>query len=383
MRLLVLHTRHREPGGEDQTVETESALLRARGHDVVIHEWTNPHGAAAIPALLRTTWDRRAATTVRALVRDVSPDVVHVHNMWFALSPSVLPAVASTGTPLVVTLHNYRMMCLDHTLFRDGRVCLDCVGKSPVPGVLHRCYRGSAALSSIGATTIATARRRGAWDAVDRFVAPSELVRRLHVAGGVDEHRIVVKPHCCADPGAREHPPSASHEVLFVGRLAPGKGLEHAVEGWGARAGAGHDGLRLHVLGDGPSRAAVERDAPADVVFEGWVEPSALQARMRSARALLFGSEWLEPFGLVLIEALAAGLPIVGSDVGDTPAIVGEAGVLAPPRVLAQSLLVLSDDGAIDALGRAARARWEAHYSPSVAAPALEAIYAGLPGAST
>jgi glycosyltransferase involved in cell wall biosynthesis len=203
-------------------------------------------------------------------------------------------------------------------------------------------------------------------------------VRRVHVAAGFDPSRIVVKPHFCPDPGARRRAPSEADEVLFVGRLAPGKGLERAVRAWSTRAGADRDGLTLRVLGDGPARAAAERDASADVVFEGWLDAPALHARMLQARALLFASEWLEPFGLVLIEALAAGLPVIGSDVGDTPAIVGDAGVLVPPRLLATALDVLGDGARLDALGRQARARWEARFSPEVAAPALQAVYAGL-----
>lgn len=353
-------------------MRAEATLLRGAGHDVVVDEHANPDGIAAAPAFARAPWSRGAARDAVARVRAVAPDVVHVHNTWFALTPAIVPAIRATGVPVLATLHNYRLFCLDHTLFRDGAVCTDCVGRSPWPGVQHRCYGNSLPRSVIAGATIAVARRRHAWDAVDRFLAPSETVKRWHVAAGIAPERIVVKPHFTADPGPRTRAPSASQEVLLPARLAPGKGVVHAVEAWNRAAPAG---LTLHVLGDGPDRPAVERAAGPAVVVEGHRPPDEVAARLRAARALLFPSEWLEPFGLVLIEAMAAGLPVVGSAVADAPAIVGDGGELAAPDDLHTTFAALADAGRADEMGRAGRARWEAVYSPGVALGALEAVY--------
>jgi glycosyltransferase involved in cell wall biosynthesis len=378
MRLLLVHNRHREPGGEDRVVDAEAQLLRAAGHDVDVEIWANPTGAQTLAAFARAPWNTSAARELATLVRARQPDVVHVHNTWFALSPSVLPAIHDVGVPLVMTLHNYRLMCADHTLFRDGAICRDCVGRGPWRAVAHRCYGGSAGRSAVAAATISLGRRRGAFDVVDRFVAPSEVVRQLHIDAGIAPSRIVMKPHFTEDPGVRRQPPSASRDVLLVGRLADGKGAELALEAWARGDVAARTGCTLRVIGEGPLRAAMERAAPAGVVFEGWLDPPSLRALMLEARALLFASEWLEPFGLTLIEALAAGLPVVGSDIGETPRIVAGGGAIGPPAQLATVLDALADGASLDAYSLVGRQRWTTHYSPEAALPALEAVYQDL-----
>src|SRR5882724_11083678 len=131
MRLLLVHNRHREPGGEDRVVDAEAQLLRSAGHDVGVEIWANPTGVHTLSAFARAPWNASAAREIASLVSEARPDVVHVHNTWFAMSPAVLPAIHDVGVPLVMTVHNYRLMCADHTLFRDGAICRDCVGRGP------------------------------------------------------------------------------------------------------------------------------------------------------------------------------------------------------------------------------------------------------------
>jgi hypothetical protein len=161
LRVLQVHTHYREEGGEDSVVRAEAELLRSAGHDVVVHQARNPSGALATGAsLAMSPWNPLAAREVRRLAERVRPDVAHVHNTWYALSPSVLAALSAAAVPVVMTLHNYRLLCANAQLFRDGRPCEDCVGSHPWHGVRHRCYRGSALASAPAAATIAFNGRR-------------------------------------------------------------------------------------------------------------------------------------------------------------------------------------------------------------------------------
>lgn len=378
MRILQVHTRYREAGGEDRVVTNEAETLRDAGHDVVQVHAANPESRSRAAASLAVApWNPRAAARLRDEAVRTAPDVAHLHNTWFALSPAVIPALRGAGVPVVVTLHNYRVACVASTLLRDGAPCEDCVGRSPLPGVRHRCYRGSAAQSAVAALTIATARARRVWDSVAVFIAFSDFARGRFAAAGLPEDRIVVKPHATADPGPRSLPPSRSSTVLFVGRLSPEKGLDVLLDGWRAAA---PEHLQLEVIGDGPERAALEARRVPNVRFAGRLEPAEVTRRMLGARMLVFPSIWYETFGLVIAEAMAAGLPVLASDLGGTAQVLDElaSGWLAPPADAggwASALRRLSADGVVDEGGHRARRVYEKLYTPARSLAALEDGY--------
>lgn len=368
MKVLQIHNRYSLPGGEDTISDAEAHLLSDAGHDVVRFRVDNPgSGAKAALQLAGAVWNPRRYGQMRAQVRDLRPDVANLHNTWFTLSPSVFDALHAERVPIVMTLQNYRLLCGNGFLFRDGQVCTDCVGSHPWHAVRHRCYRDSAAQSAVASATIAASRGRGTFDKVARFMAPSQFVKDLFVGAGWAPERIMVKPNFVADPGARDQAPSASRTVLYVGRLSPEKGIDTLLEAWRAAAEFRGD-LELAIIGDGPSRAALEASAPPGVRFEGWVPADRLPARLLSSRALVFPTEWYENFGRVVVEAMAAGLPVLASDIASPAEVVGELGsewLAAPGSVeaWAAALTRIADGGHVDSAGAKARALFEQKYT--------------------
>src|ERR1700681_2638498 len=185
MRVLVLHNRYRQYGGEDRVVAAEVAMLRAHGVDVVLHETDNTAGL--IQLARHSAWSASSFDDVEKLCREVRPDVAHVHNFWATLTPSVHAACHAAGVPTVQTLHNYRLFCVNAVLLRNGSICTDCVGKTPWRGVVRRCYNHSAMASAAVANMIVQNRRCSTWDDVDAFIAPSEHARSMFVSAGIPE----------------------------------------------------------------------------------------------------------------------------------------------------------------------------------------------------
>ncbi len=366
-------------------VDNEGAALRRAGHDVDQVLAENPTGALASSlALARSLHNRGAAARVRSAIEAVAPDVVHVHNTWFSLSSSVVTAAASTGVPVVMTLHNYRLGCLSTDLFRDETVCTACVGRTPARGVIHGCSRGSRALSAVQATEVMLTRSRRVLDrSVRRFIIPSRFMADRLIDIGVPADRIIVKAHFSADVGPRAAPPSRSGDVVVVGRLAPGKGIDTLLDAWRLSSAARE--RRLTVIGDGPLAERLRAGAPSRVDFVGWLSRDDVARRMLSARALVMPTEWYEPFGMVLIEAMSAGVPIVTTTMAGARAIVGGSDELVvPPRrpaALAAALDAL-DDTTVDAEGAANRARYEATYTEQRGLDELLAAYATAIGES-
>jgi glycosyltransferase involved in cell wall biosynthesis len=377
MRVLVIHNHYRLPGGEDVAASADIDLLRDAKYDVVVHEVINPSSQLSTArALAMAPWNEPERRRLRRLVDNVGPDIVHAHNTWFALGPAPLREAHRAQVPLVVTTHNYRLLCAAGTLFRDGHVCSDCVGTNPWRGVVHRCYRDSAVASMASALTIATHRLAGTWDHVSTFLAPSTFVRDRLVEGGLPSERIRVRSNHTADPGSRSLPPSASNRILFVGRLAEEKGVDLLLDAWSRLPPTD---LELVVVGDGPQRQVLEAKGFPGVRFTGQLGSDAVTELMCSARCLVVPSQWHEVQGIVVLEAMAAGLPAVVSSGGGLPEAVGHDPNLVVPLEAGAAgwtaALGRLSDSIVDEAGARARSRYLAHHTPTTALNSLLEAY--------
>jgi glycosyltransferase involved in cell wall biosynthesis len=373
MRILILHSRYTSGSlsGENRVVDEEAALLREAGHDVdVLAPSPDEIPRAALAG--RTVASTGVAAEVRERVRRERVEIVHCHNLFPALGPAVVPAAAEAGAAVVVTLHNYRLMCLAGTFFRDGRICEDCLGRSPWPGVLHACYRGSRPESAVLAGSVVVARIRRTYDHVHRFLAVSEFVRAKHVEAGFSPRRVLVKPNVVPAQPKRDGP---GEYFLVLGRLSVEKGVSQVVRAWNERLGT------LRVVGDGPMRAEIERLAVGrGVRVEGPVPPGDVAGIVSRARALVLPSACFEGQPRAILEAYAAGVPVIASRIGGIPDLVadGETGLTVPPddssgwREAAEQL---AEDGASVRLGEGAYARWGERFSPARGREMLERAY--------
>lgn len=379
MRVLFLHSRYLSGpvSGENRVVEDEVSLLRGAGHEVGVLSAEPIVGSRA--DRLRTAGSavtsRRAARQVRDAVRERSVDVVHVHNVFPTLSPAVLPSAHEAGAAVVMTLHNYRLMCLPATFLRDGRICEDCLGATTLRGVRHACYRESRGASAILAASLELHRATGSFDAVTRFLAVGDFVKAKHVEAGIDGTRILVKPNFVS---AQERRSGPGDRFLFIGRLASEKGLDTVLRAW-ERAPAA---AALDVVGSGPDEEALRAMASSDprVRFLGQVEPDRIPGMLAGARALLVPSRWYEAAPRTIVEAYASGVPVIASDIGALPDSVEHAvsGFLVPPEhadAWAEAVGSLLDDETSERLGDGAHGRWREQYSPEVGLAELESCY--------
>jgi glycosyltransferase involved in cell wall biosynthesis len=378
LRVLQIHNYYRQSGGEDYVVHTDEDLLREAGHEVHRLRTENPSDGSAAVVFARAPWNRGAARQIGEVTEQIEPDLVHVHNTWFALSPAVFASLGQLGVPVVVTLHNYRLVCAAATLFRDGAPCHDCLGSRPWHAIQHRCYRDSVLESAVAAGTIALHQRRQTWHRdISAFIALSEFGRQRFIEGGLPGDRIVVKANSVADPGPRDIPPSDSTTVLFVGRLAEEKGVRTLLEAWRRQPPRGLD---LTVVGTGPLEAELRRTAPTSVRFLGAQPHDVVTSLMLSSRALVFPSLWYEGQPLTPLEAAAAGLPVLLSDLGSMTEMFspGADELLVPPAdvtALGAGLARLTDDALVDHFGAHARRTFESNHRHDVARRRLEEIY--------
>ncbi|MFC1404177.1 MULTISPECIES: glycosyltransferase family 4 protein [Streptacidiphilus] len=392
MHVLVVHNRYSsaQPSGENNVVDQELELLRGAGHRVDLFERRSDDiaarslpGKAALPLLV--PWNPAVRSELAARLRAERPDVVHVHNVFPLLSPAVLAGCADAGVPVVATLHNYTQVCAPGTLQRDGRPCTECVGpKLPLPAVRHGCYRDSRLATVPLAVSLAVNRRRW-WSGVDRFFCISAAQRDVLVRSGMPPERLTVKHNFVPEPGAvREGP---GEHLLYLGRLAEAKGVRLLMAAWDEVAAAGGVGVPLVVAGAGPLEQEVAEWTAGrdDVRFIGLCDPAESRKVVARSVAVVAPSTWLEAFGLVVVEAMAAGVPTVAAGHGAFVELVedGVTGLLHKPSdaaSLAECLRRITADGGAESgpaarMGQAARRRYEQGFSPAVGLERLEEGY--------
>jgi glycosyltransferase involved in cell wall biosynthesis len=381
MRILLVHNFYQQTGGEDLVVADEARLLASRGHDVAQYSIHNDQVNSLSRLALghRTIWSRPAYHDVRAAIATHRPDVVHVHNTLPLLSPSVYYAASAEGVPVVQTLHNYRLMCPAAVCFRDGRVCTDCVGKSVAMGAIrHACYRGSRSASAAVVTMLSVHRLLGTWERkISVYITLTDLARRLFIESGLAAEKLVVKPNFVdPDPGSGT---GSGGYALFAGRLSVEKGIRTLLQAWQSVGGR----LPLRIVGDGPlgpDVAAAAADNRA-VTWLGSREPKDVVSLLREATCLVFPSECYETFGRVIVEAFAAGTPVVAAGHGAAAELVadGITGVLFRPgdaSDLAAKVIHLNSQPVLRGRMRAAaRSDFESRFTADVNYRSLVNIY--------
>jgi glycosyltransferase involved in cell wall biosynthesis len=376
MKILIVHSRYRSgpASGENQVVEDEARLLREGGHHVVVHSHLPEAAGAAdlVRAARDAVWSRKAADAVRNLIRADRPDVVHCHNVLTGMSPSVIRAAQSEGVPVVMTLHNYRLMCLPGTFLREGKVCEACLGRIPWRGARFSCYRGSRPASMVLGLSLSMHRAISTFDSIDLFLAVSNFLKEKHLQAGIPENRIHVKPNF-AWPIERSSEPGKY--FLYIGRLAPEKGLATLLEAWRELRD-----LRLLIAGDGPDAAELRRHAPPSVEFLGTVPHSQIGSLLKGARALMVPSLWYEGAPRSILEAYSGGVPVLASRIGALPEVVCDSvsGQLIDPvdtNTWVEAVRSLADDDFRQRLSVGAHRTYERLYTPQIALQKLEDVY--------
>jgi glycosyltransferase involved in cell wall biosynthesis len=390
MNILVAHNYYKLAGGEDQCVAAELAMLRANGHRVTQYCLSNDaiDGMGRLALASRTIWSRPAFLEMRRLIRVHRPQLVHFHNTFPLISPAAYYAARAEGVPVVQTLHNFRLVCVNALLFRDGKPCEDCLGKAVAwRGVAHSCYRNSRSASAAVAVMITTHHVLGTWrNAVDAYIALSEFSRRKLIEGGLPADKVTVKPNFlypepCTGAGSGEY-------AVYVGRLSPEKGLQTLLKAW---RNFGRE-IPLKIAGDGPLAPAV-REATARNPAIQWlqgVSHEKVYDLIGAAALLVLPSECYEgALPRVVIEAFAKGTPVVVPRLGAMAETVddGRNGLRFAPGnaedLAAKVRCLFADLPTLKHMRRAARESFEQNFTAEVNHQALKAIYARAMDASS
>ncbi|MCC6153125.1 MAG: glycosyltransferase [Candidatus Hydrogenedentes bacterium] len=357
MRVVQIMNWHRFGGGSDFMAKITGEVLRKSGHDVYMMTSDSAGFDASlfgrVSACARGIYSRRARREMREVIEDFTPDLVHVHEVYPAHSPWVLRDCRAAGVPVVMTCHDFRVTCPVSTHISHGQPCNRCIHGSTMSCFTQNC-RNNRLESAAFALRSGVAKSFSLFhDNVDLFLAPSQFIKQRMVEAGLPEEKLRVVPNMVrmtkgvSDPGAGRY-------GAFVGRIAPEKGIDTLLEAtWRA-------GMPLHIAGHA---TAVPQSTAPNVQWVGHLSGDALTNFYKSARFIVVPSRWAEVFGLVVVEAMMLGIPVIAANAGALPEIVehGVTGFLfnaGDSQDLARCMMALWKDADLcRRMGQAGRAK--------------------------
>lgn len=315
MKILIIHTFYRDKGGEDAVVSAEISLLKEAGLEVELLSFQNPQNAiSAIIALIVSPVNVFSFIRTRNKIRNFQPDVVHLHNWHFAASPSVVVASHLAKVPIVLSLHNFRLICPSATLFYNGKVFLESLKHQfPWKAISKGVYRNSV-LQSFGlAFTIFLHKQLNTWKMVDRYIVFSGFMKNMFLQStfGIAENKFVIKGNSIPDLLYKKETQRKNHFV-FIARLSAEKGLDVMLKAFAKT------GFKLMVYGYGPLEKDVLDYAMLypNIQFKGPLSNTEVADELRNCSALVFPSICFEGMPLTILEAFSTGTPVIASNLG-------------------------------------------------------------------
>ena len=372
MKILAVHNRYLIGGGEDISHQAEVDLLRAHGH--VVDEYVEDNHRVAelgtVRTAFRSLWSWETYNKVRLILKRTGYDLVLVQNFFPLISPSIFYAAKKEGVPTIHFLRNFRLVCLNGTLFRDSHICEDCLGKCiPWPGVIHRCYRGSLSGSVTVCAMLVLHRLFGTWKRkVSRFVALSQFSYDKLTQAGLPRKKISIRSNFIyPDPGEG----TGGDYALFVGRLSEEKGIKMLLDTWVKLEGE----IELKIIGDGQLASMVQNSADRlrSITYLGRQSYNDTLLYMKGAYCLIFPSLWFEGMPRTILEAFAGGTSVIVSDLGTMREMVEKPqnGLLFEPGNVEDLISCVrwayANQSRWESMRKTTRQRYLAHYTADLA----------------
>ncbi len=379
LKAMFIHNAYGRFSGEEAVVERTAELLRHEGHEIVEFY----RSSEEIPrmrlgkmwALASGVHSRSSCKVVRVAIRQHRPDVINVHNVYPLISPSVLKVCRDEGVPVVMTVHNYRLICPNGLFMTRGEVCRRCAAGREYWCLLRNCEDGLAKSFGYALRNWAARKRRAFLDNVTIYMALTEFQRQQLISEGFPPERIAVVPNM-APTASVETATEVGSYVGFVGRVSPEKGIDILCE-----AARSVPDAPIRVAGSYEGNEHLTDGAPASLEFLGQLGHNRLNSFYACSRMIVLPSVCYEGFPMILPEAMLHSKPIICSRIGGLGEIVddGVTGLLFEPgnaEDLAEKIRYLWDRPKLcREMGQAGREKALREYSPEKYYERLMAVY--------
>jgi len=348
MNILLVHNYYKIAGGEDTVFECEKSMLEKHGHNVISYTRNNKELDDLGPAkklftAIHSDFSKQVYSEISSLIKKHKIDIVHVHNTLTMITPAVYYAAVDNNIPVVQTMHNFRLFCINALLYKNDQICEDCISKgSPSPGVKNRCYHDSLFQSEICARILNRNRKKGIYRKIN-YICLTEFNKGKLIDGmkdNIDPAKIFIKPNyvpdryeelksepVLADKLIPQFSASSGSSIkgsyyLYAGRLDISKGILDLVKEW-----PDDPNLPLIICGDGQIKNELETQTKnvSNIFILGHKDHTETLNLIYNAEALIFPSRLYETFGMVIAEAYMCGTPVISGNIGNGADLVRSA----------------------------------------------------------
>lgn len=329
MKILIIHNKYKIEGGEDIAVEMDIKLLNKHNHTVLEYFRDNRNIKSIIDKIkvfARIVYSVDEREKIKHILEKEKPDIVHVHNIFPLVTPSVYDACYEKKVPVVQTLHNYRIVCVNGLFLRNGKVCEECLKGSLLSAVKYRCYKNSVLGSVATARMVSHHKMKQTWNKkVDGFIALTDFSKKKFVEYGLQDNKIYTKSNYIPDDAnafaRKEIEDTEMDEVyaIYVGRLSEEKGISVLLDAWKKI-----QGWKLKIVGDGPLKEYVVKNSKNNDLVEYLGKKSNIEVHklLLKAKVFILPSICYEGFPIVVLESFSKGVPIISSNLGSLASII-------------------------------------------------------------
>lgn len=330
LNILIAHNYYQIPGGEDSVVQNESKLLKEKGHSVFMYERSNTeiNNINVLSKLLLpliTIFNIRTFNEIRKLIIEKKIDVIHVHNTLFFISPSIYYAAKSLGIPVVQTIHNFRLLCVCATFYRNGTICEECLTAGKFHALKYKCYRNSffqtfiCSLNNLIHTLIKTYKDIN-------FICLTEFNKeKLLNLKHINPNRVYIKPNFISDNISVVESQCRRNQYVFAGRIDELKGVRILLQAWKLLQLKGIT-PELNICGTGPLSVwcenYIKNNHLTNVKMLGFLDNRQVKKIISESKGLILPTQWYEGFPVSIVEALSMGTPVIGANIGNTGSII-------------------------------------------------------------
>lgn len=317
MIVLQVHNQYNTPGGEDTVLELEKDLLQKSG--CIVHRFTASNKIQSTGKEIRKNLTKK--------ISEINPNIIHLHNTFHRIGSIASEIALELDIPIVQTLHNYRLLCANGLFMMENKPCTKCTTNSRLIQSIHGCYRDSF-FYTIANHAMHHKQRKIAKNSKQHYIAITDFAKNILIESGISPERIHVKPNFTTN--IDDHNTQRKNEITFIGKLDESKGIDLLVEAWN-NLDTGGD-WKLNIIGDGPLAKKIK--PTASIFIHGWQDKEYIDAHLKSSKYLVMPSRWFETFGMVLIESMANGTPVIASNIGAMKEVLNKSncGILFEPN---------------------------------------------------